>query len=119
MGETSQRESPSAFLRFWLCLGVEVTVCPPRRPDLNAFVERYHRTYNEECLQVYRPSTLEQVRKVTAAFKQHYNEERPHQGLACGNVPPRVAFALLPQRRRVPVSIDPDQWIGALPFVLR
>lgn len=38
VGETSQRESPSAFLRLWLCLGVEVTICPPRRPDLNGFV---------------------------------------------------------------------------------
>jgi hypothetical protein len=31
---------PSPFVRFWLCLGVLVTICPPRRPDKNAFVER-------------------------------------------------------------------------------
>jgi transposase InsO family protein len=114
VGESHQRESPSPFLRFWLCLGVEVTICPPRRPDLNAFVERYHRTYDEECLQVYRPADLESVRTVTAAFKQHYNDERPHQGLACGNQPPRMAFPVLPPRPPAPVTVDPDRWISAL-----
>jgi len=114
VGETSQRESPSAFLRFWLCLGVEVTICPPRRPDLNAFVERYHRSYEEECLQIDRPADLEQVRTVTAAFKQQYNHERPHQGLACGNQPPRSAFPVLPARPPVPATVDPDRWISAL-----
>lgn len=114
VGETSQRESPSPFLRFWLCLGVEVTICPPHRPDLNGFVERYHRTYAEECLQVYRPADLESVRTVTAVFLQHYNEERPHQGLACGNQPPRVAFPSLPSRPPVPLTVDPDRWISAL-----
>jgi transposase InsO family protein len=114
VGETSQRESPSAFLRFWLCLGVEVTICPPHRPDLNAFVERYHRSYNEECLQVYRPADLEGVRTVTAAFQQHYNQERPHQGLACGNVPPRLAFPVLPVRPPIPVTVDLDRWVAAL-----
>ena len=114
VGETSQRESPSPFLRFWLCLGVEVSICPPRRPDLNAFVERYHRSYNEECLQVYRPADLESVRTVTAAWGQHYNDERPHQGLACGNQPPRKAFPVLPSRPPVPVTVDPDHWISAL-----
>ena len=61
VGETSQRESPSPFLRFWLCLGVQVAICPPRRPDLNGIVERYHRTFNEECLRVQHPADLEAV----------------------------------------------------------
>jgi hypothetical protein len=45
VGSQQQRDFPSPFLRFWLCLGVRVAVCPPRRPALNAFVERYHRTF--------------------------------------------------------------------------
>jgi transposase InsO family protein len=114
VGESSQRESPSPFLRFWLCLGVEVTICPPRRPDLNGFVERYHRSYEEECLQVYRPASLEAVRTLTADYKQHYNFERPHQGASCGNQPPRVAFPVLPARPPVPATVDPDSWISAM-----
>lgn len=114
VGESHRRENPAPFLRFWLCLGVEVSICPPRRPDLNGFVERYHRTYEEECLQVYRPVDLEGVRTVTEMFRQHYNHERPHQGLSCGNRPPRVAFPSLPVRPSVPKTVDPDRWIEAL-----
>lgn len=114
VGTSHQRESPSAFLRFWLCLGVEVSITPPRRPDLNGFVERYHRSYNEECLQVHQPGDLETVRSVTASFKQHYNYERPHQGLSCNNQPPCVAFPELPARPAIPVTVDPDRWINSL-----
>lgn len=114
VGETSQRESPSPFLRFWLCLGVLLCICPARRPDKNGFVERYHRTYEEECLRVQKPGDLATVSEVTASFKQHYNFERPHQGLSCGNQPPRVAFPSLPVRPPVPQTVDPDRWIDAL-----
>jgi transposase InsO family protein len=114
LGGTHHPDAPGPFVRFWLCLGVQVTVLPPRRPDLNSFVERYHRTYEEECLQVYRPATLEAVSEVTARFRQHYNEERPHQGASCGNRPPRRAFPGLPPRPGVPAVVDPDRWVEVL-----
>jgi hypothetical protein len=78
VGSWSNRDFPSPFVRFWTSLGVQVTVCPPHRPDKNAFVERYHRSYNRECLQLERPGTLEEVRHVTASYKEHYNWERPN-----------------------------------------
>src|SRR5262249_42035189 len=37
---------PAPLLRLLHCLGLQVTICPPRRPDKNAFVERYHRTFD-------------------------------------------------------------------------
>lgn len=52
-------------------------LCDPQHPQQNGFVERSHRSYQEECLAVQRPATLEQVRAVTAQFQQHYNYERP------------------------------------------
>jgi hypothetical protein len=114
VGDTHYADAPSPFLRFWLCLGVAVTVLPPRRPDLNAFVERYHKSYDEECLKVHRPADLEAVTSVTARYQQHYNEERPHQGLSCGNQPPRRAFPELPTRPAAPMLVDPDRWLEAL-----
>ena len=114
VGGTRYTDTPAPFLRFWLCLGVAVNVLPPHRPDLNAFVERYHRSYSEECLDVYRPGDLDSVVNVTAHFRQHYNEERPHQGLSCGNQPPRKAFPDLPPRPPVPALVDPGRWIDAL-----
>jgi integrase-like protein len=114
VGSQQQRDFPSPFLRFWLCLGVQVAVCPPRRPDRNAFVERYHRTFEYECLRLDRPTDVSQAREVTAAFARHYNEDRPHQGLSCHNLPPRVACPFLPTRPPVPAQVDPDRWVDAL-----
>src|SRR3712207_9202560 len=79
VGSPSGRDFPPPFLRFLACLGVEADVSPPRRPDRNGFIERYHRTYDRECLQVHRPATESAARAVTAAFVKHYNEERPNQ----------------------------------------
>ena len=107
----SGSDFPSALVRFCECLGVDVRLCDPHHPQQNGFVERYHRTYQEECLAVDRPGTLGEVREVTAAFAQHYNMERPHQGRSCGNQPPRVAFPTLPKLPAVPDLVDPDRWL--------
>jgi transposase InsO family protein len=107
----SGSDFPAALVRFCECLGVGVLLCDPHHPQQNGFVERYHRTYQEECLAVDRPGTLEQVREVTAAFAQHYNWSRPHQGRSCGNRPPRVVFATLPELPAVPDLVDPDRWL--------
>jgi Integrase core domain len=114
VGSVSGRDFPSPLRRFLLCLGITPHVCPPHRPDKNAYVERYHRTYGQECLQVYQPSTFKEVNEVTQAFLLHYNNERPHQGQTCGNVPPRVAFPTLPTLPALPEQVDPDAWLATL-----
>ena len=58
VGSHTGRDFPSSFVKFWYCLGVKVNLCPPHRPDLNAVVERYHRSYGQECLKVHRPQNL-------------------------------------------------------------
>jgi len=114
VGSVSGRDFPSPLRRLLLCLGMTPQICPPHRPDKNAYVERYHRTHGQECLQIHQPSTLQEVCEVTEAFLQHYNEERPHQGRACGNVPPRVAFPVLPTLPALPERVDPDAWLATL-----
>jgi hypothetical protein len=111
VGSHSLRHFPSAFCRFLLCLGIQPNVCPPRRPDKNAYVERLHRTLNQECLQICLPITLGEVREATAEFLQHYNHERPHQGKACGNRPPHTAFPNLPALPPLPERVNPDHWL--------
>jgi hypothetical protein len=96
VGSWSGRDFPSAVMRFLLCLGLDVQVCPPQRPDRNAFVERYHRSYSEECLAVERPQDQAQADAVTQRYRQHFNWERPNQALTCHNQPPRVAFPTPP-----------------------
>jgi transposase InsO family protein len=77
VGSPSGRDFPSALMRFLWCVGVTPHVIPPHRPDLNAYVERFHRTLGQECLQIHRPATLSQVAEFTEAFLTHYNSQRP------------------------------------------
>jgi hypothetical protein len=111
---SQMREFPSPLVRLLHCLGIQVTICPPRRPDRNGFVERYNRTYAHECLKVFEPHDVEMVRTLTEGFRQHYNHERPNQALSCGNRPPCVAFPNLPPRPPLPSMVDPDRWVDVL-----
>lgn len=112
VGGARGRDFPSAFVRFWHCLGVKVNICPPHRPDLNAFVERMHRSLGSECLAIHRPSEEGQVRELTEQYRAHYNRERPHQGLSCHNTPPMVAYPPPQARAPLPMLINPDQWLS-------
>jgi transposase InsO family protein len=111
VGSSSGRDFPSALRRMLMCLGIKPNVCPPHRPDKNPYVERYHKTYGQECLEVFRPGTLQEVHEVTESFKHHYNTERPHQGRRCRNLPPSVAFPTLPTRPPLPRMVNPDSWL--------
>jgi hypothetical protein len=114
VGSPNGRDFPAPLVRMLHCLGVQVTICPPRRPDKNAFVERYNRTYDHECLKVFAPNDLVSARTVTDGFRQHYNYERPNQAITCGNRPPCVAFPELPARPPLPALVDPDRWVQVL-----
>jgi len=112
VGAPQGSDFPAALVRFCHALGVAVVLCDPYHPQQNGFVERYHRTLNQECLKRERPKTLDEVRQVTEAFAAHYNWQRPHQGTSCGNRPPRVAFPHLPSLPRVPDVVNPDAWLS-------
>ena len=114
VGSAQGRDFPAPLIRLLHVLGVQVTVCPPRRPDKNGFVERYNRTYDHECLRVFTPSDVESARRLTDGFRQHYNYERPNQAVSCGNQPPCIAFPDLPPRPPLPAVVDPDRWLEVL-----
>ena len=110
-GPPGMRDFPSAFQRFLLCLGIQPQICPPHRPDKNPYVERLHGTLEQECIQVSLPQDISQAAEVFEHFHYHYHHERPHQGSACDNQPPAVAFPSLPTLPGVPDWVDPDRWI--------
>jgi transposase InsO family protein len=111
VGSPAGSDFPAALIRFGACLGIEIHMCDPHHPQQNAFVERYNRTYQEECLALDRPADLAQAAAATTAFMAHYNVQRPHQGLSCGNRPPRTAFPQLPALPLLPTTVDPDGWL--------
>jgi transposase InsO family protein len=114
VGSWSAGEFPSAFMRLLMCLDIQLQICPPRRPDKNPFIERYHRNYKYECLLKECPETLAQAQAVTMVYEIHYNIERPSQAITCGNQPPRVTFPELPSLPPLPEQVDPDRWLDKI-----
>ena len=65
---------------------IQLWYIEPGKPDQNAFVERFNRTYREEVLDAYLFDSIAQVRDLTESWIPQYNEEQPHDSL--GRVPP-------------------------------
>lgn len=74
---------------------IELRFIQPGKPDQNAFIERFNRTYRNEVLDAYVFEDLEQVRLITEEWIGIYNDERPHRAL--GRVPPRAFQATIPK----------------------
>ena len=69
--------------------GMAIQYIQPGKPNQNAYVERFNRTYREELLDQYLFSTLDDVREATYWWMIEYNEERPHDAL--GDLTPKEA----------------------------
>jgi putative transposase len=67
---------------------VEIRYIQPGKPNQNAYVERFNRTYRQEVLNAYLFETMDQVRTITREWMREYNERRPHDAL--GRIPPSV-----------------------------
>lgn len=74
------------FLAWALEKKIEVVHIEPGKPVQNAHVESFHGKLRDECLNASWFGNLFEARMKIAAWKEEYNEERPHSSL--GNVPP-------------------------------
>jgi len=73
------------YIRHWQTSHVYTS---PHYPQSNGKLERFHRTLKEDCLRPQTPLTLEDARRVTAQYIEHYNEVRLHS--AIGFITPRA-----------------------------
>ena len=58
----------------------------PGKPDQNAYIERFNRTYRTEVLNAHLVDTVGELQALSSSWLQIYNRERPHDSL--GRVPP-------------------------------
>lgn len=70
-----------AFTSWAKGAGVAIQYIQPGKPNQNAYIERFNRTYRSEILDQYMFAKLEDVREATYWWRIEYNEERPHDSL--------------------------------------
>jgi putative transposase len=70
-----------AFIDWRKERGIDIRYIQPGKPNQNAFIERFNKSYCNEVLDAHLFSTLEQVREVTEGWMKIYNEYRPHDAL--------------------------------------
>ena len=73
-----------AFAGILEAVGIKVIKLPARSPNLNANLERWHRSVKEECLSKLILFGEASLRQVLSQYADHFHGERNHQGK--GNV---------------------------------
>jgi len=62
-------------------VGVKSIKLPPKSPNLNAHAERFVRSIKHECLNRIIPIGESHLWRAIDAYVEHYNHDRPHQGM--------------------------------------
>jgi putative transposase len=78
---------------------IEQEFITPYSPEQNGLVERFFRSFKEECVWQHNFTSFEEAKQVITTWLRWYNEERPHQAL--GYLSPR-------EYRSVKVGGDPQ-----------
>ena len=75
-----------SFVDWCTAHGVAIHYIQPGKPDQNAYIERFNRTYRTEVLNAHLFESVAELRALTDTWLRIYNSERPHDSL--GRVPP-------------------------------
>ena len=70
-----------AFVQWAKLNGMAIRYIQPGKPNQNAYIERFNRTFREEVLDQHLFTRLDDVREAAYWWMLEYNEERPHDSL--------------------------------------
>ncbi len=84
-----------AFIAWAQSHGIRHILIEPGRPMQNGYIESFNGRFRDECLNEHWFQTLPQARSIISAWRQDYNEVRPHSSI--GRIPP-ARFAELHRR---------------------
>ena len=80
-------EFPSQSFVDWAAAHrVVIHYIQPGKPDQNAYIERFNRTYRTEVLNAHLFDSTAELQALTDTWLRIYNRERPHDSL--GRKPP-------------------------------
>jgi transposase InsO family protein len=82
------------------------------KPNQNAFIERFSKTYGDEVLSAHLLSILNQVREISEKWKDLYNEYQLHDAL--GRIPPAIYKRKLKLENS---GLELCTWQGSLRFL--
>ena len=77
--------------------GVRLEFIQPGKPTQNAYIESFNGRLRDECLNVNWFTSLSDARRKIEAWRQDYNEQRPHSSL---NYLPPAKFARIATEMR-------------------
>ena len=72
--------------------GIQHLLTEPGKPMQNGYIENFNGKFRDECLNEHWFETLPQAWAAIAAWRQDYNEVRPHS--SCRRMPPAKYAAL-------------------------
>lgn len=81
-----------AFMAWAQSHGIRHMLIEPGRPMQNSYIESFNGKFRDECLNEHWFETLHQARVAITAWRQDYNEVRPHS--SCRRMPPAKFAAL-------------------------
>jgi putative transposase len=81
-----------AFMAWAQSHGIRHVLIEPGRPMQNSYIESFNGKFRDECLNEHWFETLHQARVAITAWRQDYNEVRPHS--SCRRMPPAKFAAL-------------------------
>ena len=76
----------------------------PGKPDQNAYIERFNRSYRTEVLNAHLFGSIAELRALTDAWLRIYNGERPHDSL--GRVPPLIFLPRPSSAEKSPIELS-------------